>query len=58
MSPIRKPQKNPTSEAQMEQLGRDLENIELMNEWGKKDSEEARRSTEQKRSRNRPTRMQ
>ncbi len=48
MSAIRKPQKNPTSEAQMEQLGRDLENIELMNEWGKKDSEEARRPTEQK----------
>tara|TARA_Y100000782_G_C10067161_1_gene216198 strand:+ start:113 stop:277 length:165 start_codon:yes stop_codon:yes gene_type:complete len=48
MSTIQYPQKDPQAEAQMEQLGKDLENIELMNQWGKEDSEKARKSSDQK----------
>lgn len=47
MGALQKPQKTPTAEAQMEQLARDLENIELMNQWGWEDSEEAIKANEQ-----------
>ncbi len=50
---IRKSQKNPTSEAYMEQLGKDTETIELMNELGKRDPEEAQRTTEQEKKQKR-----
>lgn len=46
MSALHKPQKDPVVDAQMEQLGRDLENIELMNEWGRQDSQNARKEAE------------
>ena len=34
-------------EAEMQKLLQDLENIELMNQWGKEDAENARRELEE-----------
>ncbi len=52
-----KVEKDPVAEAQMEQLVQDLENIELMNQWGKEDAETARRELEEAKKRQSQNRL-
>lgn len=47
MKQHQKVEKDPIAEAEMQRLVQDLENIELMNQWGKEDAETARRELEE-----------
>lgn len=46
MRVLRKPQKNAAVEQQMQKLERDMDNIELMDKWGREDSVRAREESD------------